>query len=229
MLQQVRTVYYNPHFRITDSKSARNDGIVTIQGQVSSEEERSQKGYRYISGFWEKVLRNPDTQELIKNKQMLGQIEHPADSEGDWNYLSTPYDKASHVVTRAWIDPSNNPWASFALLNNEHGCNVKALLEVGHNPGVSTRGMGEIKSDSLGEFVDDTGYSLISWDIVRSPNFPSLRLKQLSDSIEFKELAQAIQLRDSGKESFNKEVLLKEIEHLAAEIKRIQTIITLIR
>jgi hypothetical protein len=228
MLQQIQTVYYKPNFRITDSKKHRDDGIVRIQGQVSSEEEPSQKGYRYVTGHWQKTINDDGIQQLIRDRQMLGQIEHPTDGEGDYNYLSTPYDKASHVITRAWIDDrSNNPWAELSLLNNEHGCKIKALLELGHQPGVSTRGLGEIKQDSLGDYIEDKGYSLISWDIVRSPNFPSLRLKQVCDSVEFKDLVQATQLRDGGSTSFDRNKLLKQIENMSLELRRLQTLITL--
>jgi hypothetical protein len=230
MLQQISTVYYKPNFRITDSKGCRDDGTVRIQGQVSTEEEKSQKGYRYLTGHWPKMIGDKSTQDLIQSKQMLGQIEHPTDSDGDWNYLSTPYDKASHIVTRAWIDSrTNNPWAELALLNNEHGNNVKALVTLGHQPGVSTRGLGEVKTDSIGDYIDDQNYSLITWDIVRSPNFPALRMKPVSDSLsntpQFQQYVQMFQLRDSGSTAFNREKLLKQIEEMTWELKRLTALV----
>jgi hypothetical protein len=217
-----------------DSRNGKtNDGIVRIQGQVSTTEENSQKGYRYLSDHWTRVLSDDSIQCMIKDRSMLGQIEHPTDEDGDWNYLSTPYDKASHIVTKAWVDShTKNPWAELSLLNNEHGNNVKALLELGHQPGVSTRGLGEVKTDSLGEFIDNNGYTLITWDIVRSPNFPALRMKPVTDSTysamgnsKYKQYVEMFQLRDSGLNCFNRDVLLKQMDALTAELRRIRAYI----
>jgi hypothetical protein len=230
MLQQISTVYHRKNnFRITDSRKC-NDGITRIQGQVSIEDTTSQKGYRYLPGHWKKIISDTTIQQLIADKQMLGQIEHPVDADGDHNYLYTPYDKASHIVTRAWIhDHTNCPWAEFSLLNNEQGAQLKALLELGHQPGVSTRGLGEFKTDSAGEYVDDQNYSLITWDVVRTPNFPELRLCSISDSLyntpQFKQYVQMFQLKDSGSASFSHEGLIKQIDAMTYELKRLKSMI----
>ena len=68
-------------------------------------------------------------------------------------------------------------------------------------PGVSTRGLGDSSKDDKSEYILDENYALITWDIVRNPNFASLRMERLSDSIKttsaFKELVEMYSLRDS--------------------------------
>ena len=191
-----------------------------IQGKLSDVDKISQNGYRYKPNFWEKALSNPVVQERIKNRDMLGMIEHPLD---DAEYLNTPYEKASHVVLKAWVDPdSHEPYGQFGLLNNEHGNAIKALLDVGHMPGVSTRGLGDYSKDSVSSFVSDENYVLLTWDLVRCPNFNELKMEKVSDSLKlspaFVELLQMYHVRDSVDESIDKVKLVSDIKGLVSGI-----------
>lgn len=187
--------------------------VPMIQGQVSEVDVMSQNGYYYKRDFWEKVLGNPQIQDAIRNHDMLGMIEHPTDDE---DYLKTPYDKASHFVHKAWVEADGNPYAQFGLLNNEQGNNIKALIEIGHRTGVSSRGLGEMATDDMGQYVTDDNYMFITWDIVRSPNFADLKLDKVTDSLRqsptFKELVQMNHLRDSADEHYSKSNLVKNMD-----------------
>lgn len=189
-----------------------------ITGQVSQVGVISQNGYRYDKGFWN-ILNQEFIQDAIANREVLGMVEHPIDDE---EYLKTPYEKASHVVLDCWVDSDGNPFAKFGLLNNPHGNSIKALIDIGHKPGVSTRGMGEILKDSVSQYVSPDGYAFITWDIVRCPNFQTLKMDRVSDSLKnssgFKELVQMYHLRDSVDESYNREKLLSDMSSLMTEL-----------
>lgn len=206
-------------FRIADSVIGE-DGVTIpcIQGQLSEVDVVSQNGYRYKKDFWNAVLSNPVIQNRINGRDMLGMVEHPSD---DLDYLHTPYNKASHVVMKAWVEDDGNPYGTIGLLNNEQGNNIKALVDLGHHPGVSTRGMGDILQDGISQYVSDSGYALITWDIVRCPNFQDLKLEKISDSLrstsDFKELVQMYHLRDSVDENYNKENLARDMNELVTE------------
>lgn len=220
--------------RITDSVELDKQGnkIPVITGPASHTEVRSQKGYRYRDGFWDKVINDPEVQQKIKNRDMLGMIEHP-DEERE--FMNTPYDKASHVIMRAWMK-GKDPWLAAGLLNNERGNAVKALLDVGHKPGVSTRALGDYLQDSVSEFLDENRFMLLTWDIVRSPNFHDVRLAPVSDSFLkgsggvdslmrhplFREAVQMYQLRDSVDESYNEANLQKDIQLVIGTLQKIQ-------
>lgn len=213
MLSKIQSVR-RTLLRVTDSIQMDN-GITCpcITGQVSQVGVISQNGYRYNLGFWD-IINTPEFQERVESRDLLGTIEHPTD---DAEYLRTPYEKASHVAVKSWLDGEGNPYATFALLNNDKGNAIKALVDVGHKPGVSTRGLGDIVKDATSEFVSPEGYQIISWDIVRAPNFQSLHLDKVSDSLMasplFKEVCGMYQVRDSieTQTGVSKEVILKEI------------------
>jgi hypothetical protein len=194
--------------------------IPCITGQVGQVDEVSQNGYRYKSDFWDKVLGDPIIQEIIKAHDMLGTIEHPTDDE---KFLKTPYDEASHIVLKAWVQ-DHNPFATFGLLNNDKGNQIKALIDVGHRPGVSTRGLGQFDRDAISQFVSDQDYVLITWDIVRSPNFSTLKMNELTDAITdsaiFKELMGMHQIKDSAYKGYDKNLLIADMGKAIAELQQ---------
>ena len=215
--------------RVCDSRKL--DSGVTIPcivGQVSSEEVVSQNGYRYRKGFWKKVLNSTSVISAINNRDMLGMIEHPSDDDA---FLKTPYDGASHIVLKAWCDAkTGNPYAEFGILNSQKGNELKALLEVGHKPGVSTRGMGNYGTDGVSQYVDEDGYVLLTWDIVRSPNFADLKMDKVTDSLMrnplFSEITGMNQLRDSADEHYDRSKLIKELSSAITALTNAKDLLT---
>lgn len=183
-----------------------------ICGQIGQCDVVSQNGYYYKRDFWGKVLSNPAVQDQVNNKEMRGMIEHPEDDD---EFLCTPYDKASHIVTKVW-EENGNPFGVFVLLNNPNGNAIKALIDVGAAVGVSTRGMGNFGHDQKGQYVDDVDYLLLTFDIVARPNFSSLRMAPVTDSIKanpiFKELCEMHQLKDSTYQNYSKESLAADMD-----------------
>lgn len=202
-------------FRVIDSTEVASDGtrIPIIRGAASHTDVKSQKGYRYRDGFWKQVIGDSALQERISGRDMLGMIEHPTKDE---EYMRTPLNKASHIVLRAWMDDaSGDPYIDCGLLNNEDGNAIKALVDVGFRPGCSTRGLGDFKQDSVSQYLDPNGFVVLTWDIVRSPNFADIKLEKVSDSLMgsplFKEAMQMYQLRDSVDDAYNHDRLKSDI------------------
>lgn len=221
MLKTINSLH-KTKFRICDSiKLETGVTIPCIQGQVGSVGVISQNGYRYKEDFWDKVLSDSYVQNQIRSREMLGCIEHPTDDDA---YLCTPYDKASHVVIKAWTE-NHNPYAILGLMNNEQGNIIKSLVEVGHRPGVSTRGLGQMETDSTSEYVSEDGYCLLGWDLVKNPNFSDLKMDAcpVSDSLRksslFVELCDANRIKDSADEHYNKEHLLQDMNRLISELQ----------
>lgn len=222
---KIQSVIASP-FRITDSITTPSGEVMPcITGKASHSEVQSQKGYRYRKGFWEQVVNDPEFQNRVECRDVLGMIEHPTDER---DFLRTPYDKAAVVCVRAWVE-NDEPWIVLGLLNNEAGNNIKALVEVGHRPGCSTRAFGDYSQDEVSSFVSEEGFKLIGWDVVRSPNFEDIRMERVSDSMEslpaFRELMQMTQLRDSVAGDYNRSQLQKEIAAAVAALQRISSLI----
>lgn len=214
--------------RVCDSRKLESGvTIPCVTGQVSSEEVVSQNGYRYRKGFWKKVLDSTPVISAIQNRDMFGMIEHPVDDDA---FLKTPYDGASHIVFKAWCDAkTGNPYAEFGILNSSKGNELKALLEVGHRPGVSTRGMGNFANDGVSQYVDEDGYVFLTWDIVRSPNFADLKMDKVTDSLMrnplFSELTGMNQLKDSADEHYNNDKLLSEMSKAITALTNVRELL----
>ena len=219
MLSKIQSIQRNK-FKISDSVTLSTGvTIPCITGQLSQVEVISQNGYRYKRGFWDKVLSDQCVIKSIDDRDMLGQIEHPTDDD---EYLKTPYQKASHVILKVWIQ-DGNPFGTFGLLNNEAGNAIKALVDVGHHPGVSTRGLGSFGKDDISQYVSDENYLLLGWDIVTNPNFETLKMDKVSDSLRsnpiFKELTAMHQLKDSSDEHYDRGKLILDIKSAIADIQ----------
>lgn len=211
---------YKTKFKITDSVVTESGvTIPTISGQVGQVDLVSQNGYRYKNGFWDKVLGDQNIQETIASRKMLGTVEHPTDDD---EFMCTSYENASHVVFKAWCQ-NGNPFATFGLANNPKGNAIKALVDLGVQPGVSTRGLGTFGQDSISQFVQDDGYCLLTWDIVKNPNFSKLSMCPVTDSLmgneKFKMLMEMHQLKDSADEHYNREALIADAAKLIAELQ----------
>lgn len=203
---------YKSKFKICDSViSETGVTIPQIVGQVGQVDVVSQNGYRYKTDFWDKVLSCPIVQNQIAERDMLCCIEHPSDDD---EFLKTSYPNASHVVMKAWVK-DHNPYAVLGLLNNPNGNAIKALIDVGCHPGVSTRGLGNFGYDDISQYVDDKDYVLLGWDVVKNPNFGSLKMDKVTDSLRqnpiFKELCEMHQLKDSVDENYSRERLLADM------------------
>lgn len=214
-------------FKIVDSiETPSGEKMPCISGKASHTDVISQKGYRYRKGFWPKVINSPALQSRIESRDVLGMIEHPKD---DADFLHTPYDKAAVICLRAWCE-GEDPYITLGLLNNPQGNAIKALVEVGHRPGVSTRAFGDYAKDDVSSYIVDDGFTCIGWDVVRSPNFEDIRMDKVSDSLEtlpeFRELMQMTQLRDSVDENYNHDHLRSDIDQAVACLKRISNYLT---
>lgn len=214
-------------FKICDSiTTPSGETCPVIAGQCSHVDVISQNGYRYKNGFWDKVINSDLVQEAIATRDMLGMIEHP---EEDDAFLRTPYEEASHVVIKAWCQ-DGNPFAQFGILNNTKGNALKALIDIKHCPGISTRGLGVFGKDEISQFVDESNYAFIVWDIVKSPNFADLKAAKVTDSLRqkplFQEFTEMYHLRDSVDESYNRENLIKDMEKVQETLIKMKTFLT---
>jgi hypothetical protein len=133
---------------------------------------------RYRKPVWEKNLaEGSPLQESIKRNAAFGLLEHPLD--GKISLLSP----ISHLVTSAKLVESKEGTKTvyevhgeIEILETEEGKKLKALVEAGYNPMVSSRGYGSLQraSDGVDEVLDD--YVCESWDVVIKPSFVQAEL-----------------------------------------------------
>jgi hypothetical protein len=135
---------------------------------------------RYGKRVWEKNL-SPGSplQESIKRNAAFGLLEHPSD--GRISLLSP----ISHLVTQANLVESTDPdtgrkvyevQGEIQIVETEEGKKLKALVEAGYNPLVSSRGYGSLQkaADGVDDVLED--YVCESWDVVIKPSFSNAEL-----------------------------------------------------
>jgi hypothetical protein len=129
---------------------------------------------RYGKRVWEKNLsEGSPLQESIKRNAAFGLLEHPSD--GRISLLSP----ISHLVTQAKLVESVDPDTGkkvYEVHGTEEGKKLKALVEAGYNPLVSSRGYGSLQkaADGVDEVLED--YVCESWDVVIKPSFSNAEL-----------------------------------------------------
>ena len=99
--------------------------------------------------------------ECIKARGLVGELDHPEDS-------IIHFEKASHIITKLWWE-GNVLMGEGEILNTPHGKILRALINDGVRVGVSSRGVGNGKTNENGILVIDESYKLITFDVVADP------------------------------------------------------------
>jgi hypothetical protein len=140
-----------------------------IPGRFSESDKVNGNNRRYRRIVWEKNLQDGSTlKKLIGENAAFGLLEHPKDGQVT---LDSPI---SHSVTSVKIDESGVVTGEITIIDygdNSPGRKLKALIEQGYNPRVSSRGFGSLVkgTDGVDEVQDD--YVCEGWDVVIKPSF----------------------------------------------------------
>ncbi len=140
---------------------------------------------RYSKRVWEKNLSaGSPLMDAISKNAAFGLLEHPKDGTIS---LQSPI---SHQVTSAKLIESKDATGKsvyevvgdIAIYDTEEGRKLKALIEGGYNPLVSSRGYGSLEkaADGVDEVQED--YVCESWDVVIKPSFATAELKPARES-----------------------------------------------
>lgn len=142
---------------------------------------------RYGKRVWEKNLSQGSTlMSAIAKNAAFGLLEHPKD--GQVTLLSP----ISHLVTDAKLQPGRDVntgkeiWevtGEIQVLGTEEGNKLRALIEAGYNPLVSSRGFGSLvrAHDGVDDVQDD--YVCEGWDVVIKPSFETAELNPPRDTV----------------------------------------------
>lgn len=114
--------------------------------------------------------------EFIETKRALGELNHPAGP-------SINADKVSHLITEMWQD-GDNFYGKAKILGTPMGKIVQTLIDEGVKIGVSTRGLGSVKSvGGINEVQND--FHLATVDIVTNPSGPDCFVNGIYENAEY--------------------------------------------
>lgn len=147
-------------FELELSESTTRGGLVKFRGKFQEAEavNKNKRMYPY-DVLNENVIK---LQEAIKDRRLVGELDHPTDS-------IIHFANASHVVTKLWWD-GNVLMGEGEILNTPHGKVLKALIDDGVKVGISSRGVGNGKVNEDGILVIGESYKLITFDAVADPS-----------------------------------------------------------
>jgi hypothetical protein len=118
------------------------------------------------------------TENYVKKNRALGELNHT-------NSASLNPDRVSHKITELnWIT-EDNVWGKAKLTHTPKGNLVRNLVvEDGVILGVSTRGLGSVKSMNESDVVQND-YRLICWDVVTDPSAPDAFVNGIMEGKEW--------------------------------------------
>lgn len=138
------------------------DGVWVIEGPSQRSDFKNANSRTYPRAIWEKWIadRNSQAQQLIRERGMLGHLEHPKDGRTDGK-------EGALVVVESSLRPDGTVWCKFELLDTPSGLILQEYTRKKVRWGVSSRGTGSV--DETGR-VNPEDYKLETWDAVMRPS-----------------------------------------------------------
>ena len=99
---------------------------------------------------------------LVRERRALGELDHP-----DAAVINLA--NAAHLVTEIWWD-GDAVMGKVQILNTPSGQILRSLVESGVKLGISSRGMGSVHEDRMGNTIVEDDFNLICFDFVSDPS-----------------------------------------------------------
>lgn len=148
-----------------------------IEGVFLQAELKNRNGRMYPKELLEKEIERYN-KEYIEKSRAFGELGHP---DGPTINL----DRVSHMITEMRAE-GNNFIGKAKIMNTPMGNIVKALIDEGARLGVSSRGMGSIKTEGRDiQIVQDDFYLATAADIVADPSAPDAFVNGIMEGKEW--------------------------------------------
>ena len=172
-MKLIKEVFEKVDF-ITEEKDGKKQ--LYIQGPFLQCEKKNRNGRVYLKETMRKEVERY-TEEYIKKNRAFGELGHP-------DTPSINLDRVSHMIVGLHED--GNDWIGKAkILDTPFGTIVKNLIDGGAQLGVSSRGMGSLKSQNGVNVVQDDFYLATAADIVADPSAPDAFVQGIMENKEW--------------------------------------------
>ncbi len=162
---------------VTESRNGVT--FTRIPGRFSICDSVNGNNRRYPKKVWEKNLAEGSVlKQAISKNAAFGLLEHPSD--GRISLLSPICILVTDAKLQSGDDGTGKPISEVVgeiiVLNTAEGMKLRALIEAGYNPLVSSRGFGSVikAGDGIDEVQED--YVCEGWDVVLRPSFEKAEL-----------------------------------------------------
>ncbi len=170
------------------------DGVWVVEGPAQRSDERNANNRFYPRAIWEKWIKdqNSPAQVAIRERAMLGHLEHPKDGRTDGN-------EGALLVVGATLESNGLVNGKFELLDTPKGLILQEYTRKGVKWGVSSRGNGSV--DEKGRVSPDD-YVLETWDAVMRPSVsgahPKVRESEETEAVATPPAREAASNADTG-------------------------------
>jgi len=159
---------------ITEEKDGKKQ--LYIQGPFLQCEKKNRNGRVYLKETMRKEVERY-TEEYINKNRAFGELGHP-------DTPSINLDRVSHMIVS--LHEEGNNWIGKAkILDTPFGTIVKNLIDGGAQLGVSSRGMGSLKTQNGVNVVQDDFYLATAADIVADPSAPDAFVQGIMENKEW--------------------------------------------
>ena len=147
-----------------------------IKGIFMQSDIQNQNGRIYPYSVLKKQV-NEFNEKFVKQDRALGELGHPSGP-------SVNLDRVSHIITELHED-GKNFIGKAKIIDTPNGKIVKNLLESGVRLGVSSRGLGSVKTNKEGVNEVQGDFVLSTVDIVSDPSAPDAFVNGIMEGKEF--------------------------------------------
>lgn len=162
----------NVSFDLTES--SKGPGALRFRGKFQEANAVNKNRRMYPFGVLESNVHR--LEEAVKNRGLIGELDHPTDS-------IIHFSNASHLITKLW-------WQNSVLmgegevLDTPSGKVLRGLINSGVRVGISSRGVGNGTTNEDGVLVIGESYKLITFDAVADPSTFSAFQKKIIQNNE---------------------------------------------
>jgi len=159
---------------ITEEKDGKK--AYFIEGVFMQSDIKNRNGRVYPNGVLVKEAMRYN-KEFVESNRAMGELGHP---EGPQLNL----DRVSHIIKEMKVD-GKNIWGKAKVMDTPYGKIVKNMIDEGVKFGVSSRGVGSLKTtkDGINEVQND--FNLAAVDIVADPSAPDAFVEGVMEGKEW--------------------------------------------
>jgi hypothetical protein len=147
-----------------------------IKGIFMQSDIKNQNGRVYPFSILQNEVKNYNNK-FVKESRALGELGHPSGP-------TINLDRVSHIITELYED-GKNFIGKAKIMDTPNGKIVKNLIESGVRLGVSSRGLGSVKSNKSGVNEVQKDFVLSTVDIVSDPSAPEAFVNGIMEGREF--------------------------------------------
>ena len=147
-----------------------------IKGVFMQSDVKNQNGRMYPFPVLQREVKNY-SKKFVKEGRALGELGHPMGP-------TINLDRVSHLITELYEDGKNFVGKA-KIMDTPNGKIVKNLLESGVKLGVSSRGLGTVKTNKSGVNEVQKDFVLSTVDIVADPSAPAAFVNGIMEGKEF--------------------------------------------